>query len=186
RDRVEDECKAVRGGDALADAICELALVEVARHRPRPGRRDADDRSAEPRRVDAHRTEVRTRGSTLGAVEQPGACPSAKRVDRRFRHAADCTRRGRIERMRIATVQMSDGAKLAVDKDCDYRRLDLDGGLAALVRASIDPRDLAVGDAVAGELAAPLQPGKIVAIALNYLDHIRESNLPQPTQPLVF
>src|SRR5262249_46479941 len=84
------------------------------------------------------------------------------------------------------TVQMSDGAKLAVDKDCDYRRLDFDGGLAALVRASIDPRDLAVGDAVAGELAAPLQPGKIVAIALNYLDHIRESNLPQPTQPLVF
>jgi 5-carboxymethyl-2-hydroxymuconate isomerase len=43
-----------------------------------------------------------------------------------------------------------------------------------------------VGDVVAGDLAAPLRPGKIVAIGLNYLDHIRESKLPQPERPLVF
>ncbi len=88
--------------------------------------------------------------------------------------------------MRIATVQMPDGARLAVDVDGDYRRLDFEGDLLSLVRAGVDPHGLAVGDAVAGELTAPLHPGKIIAIGLNYLDHIHESNLPQPTQPLVF
>jgi 2-keto-4-pentenoate hydratase/2-oxohepta-3-ene-1,7-dioic acid hydratase in catechol pathway len=88
--------------------------------------------------------------------------------------------------MRIATVQMHDGAQLAVDVDGAYRRLDFDPDLLSLIRAGVDPQGLAVGDSVAGELAAPLQPGKIVAIGLNYLDHIRESKLPQPEHPLVF
>jgi 2-keto-4-pentenoate hydratase/2-oxohepta-3-ene-1,7-dioic acid hydratase in catechol pathway len=88
--------------------------------------------------------------------------------------------------MRIATVRMHDGPKLAVDVDGDYRRLDFDLDLLSLVQSGVDPRDLGLGDAVAGELAAPLHPGKIVAIGLNYRDHIRESNLPQPERPLVF
>jgi 5-carboxymethyl-2-hydroxymuconate isomerase len=87
--------------------------------------------------------------------------------------------------MRIATVQMP-GRPLAVDTGGEYRRLDFEGDLLSLVRTGVDPHDLVVGDPVAAELVAPLQPGKIVAIGLNYLDHIRESNLPQPTQPLVF
>jgi len=88
--------------------------------------------------------------------------------------------------MRITTVRMHDGLKLAVDVDGDYRRLDFDLDLLSLIQAGVDPRDLAVGDVVSGELAAPLQPGKIVAIGRNYLDHIRESKLPQPERPLVF
>ena len=88
--------------------------------------------------------------------------------------------------MRIATVQTHDGAKLAADVDGAYRRIDFDDDLLSLVQAGVDPHDLDVGDAVAGELAAPMRPGKIVAIGLNYLDHIRESNLPRPAQPLVF
>jgi 5-carboxymethyl-2-hydroxymuconate isomerase len=35
-------------------------------------------------------------------------------------------------------------------------------------------------------LLAPLRPGKIVAIGLNYLDHVRESGVEPPRQPLVF
>jgi len=88
--------------------------------------------------------------------------------------------------MRIATVRMHDGPKLAVDVDGDYRSLDFDLDLLSLVQSGVDPRDLGVGDAVAGELAAPLHPRKIVAIGLNYRDHIRESKLPQPERPLVF
>jgi 2-keto-4-pentenoate hydratase/2-oxohepta-3-ene-1,7-dioic acid hydratase in catechol pathway len=88
--------------------------------------------------------------------------------------------------MRIATVRSHDGPRLAEDVDGDYRQLDFDRDLLSLVEAGIDPNELAVGPAVAGELAAPLQPGKIVAIGLNYLDHIRESKLSQPDQPLVF
>ncbi|MDX6408379.1 MAG: hypothetical protein QOE13_1450 [Gaiellaceae bacterium] len=88
--------------------------------------------------------------------------------------------------MRIATVQTDDGLKLVVDVNGACRRLDFDLDLLSLVESGVDPRDLAVGDPVAGALVAPLQPGKIVAIGLNYRDHIRESGLPQPEQPLVF
>jgi 2-keto-4-pentenoate hydratase/2-oxohepta-3-ene-1,7-dioic acid hydratase in catechol pathway len=88
--------------------------------------------------------------------------------------------------MRIGTVQMHDGPKLVAEVDGDYRRLDFDLDLLSLVQAGIDPRDLALGDPVVGELLAPLRPGKIVGIGLNYLDHIRESKLSQPEQPLVF
>jgi len=88
--------------------------------------------------------------------------------------------------MRLATVQTPHGPTLAAEVDGEHRRLDFDGDLLSLVRRGVTPYELAVGDAVEGELAAPLQPGKIVAIGLNYLDHIRESNLPRPNQPLVF
>jgi 2-keto-4-pentenoate hydratase/2-oxohepta-3-ene-1,7-dioic acid hydratase in catechol pathway len=88
--------------------------------------------------------------------------------------------------VRIATLRTPDGETLAVDRAGVYRRLEFDGDLPALIRAGAEPSELAAGDVVGGELAAPLRPGKIVAIGLNYLDHIRESNLPQPAQPLVF
>ena len=88
--------------------------------------------------------------------------------------------------MRIASVQTHDGRKLVVDVDGDLRRLEFDRDLLALIQGGVDPHELTVGAAVEGELAAPLQPGKIVGIGLNYLDHIRESKLPQPAQPLVF
>lgn len=32
----------------------------------------------------------------------------------------------------------------------------------------------------------PVTPGKVVAIGLNYLDHIRESGVEPPSEPLVF
>lgn len=35
-------------------------------------------------------------------------------------------------------------------------------------------------------LALPITPSKIVAIGLNYLDHVRETGMEQPKQPLVF
>jgi len=88
--------------------------------------------------------------------------------------------------MRIATVETQDGASLAVDVDGEQRRLEFDGDLVALVEGGVDPHELTVGPAIAGRPAAPLQPGKLVAIGLNYLDHIRESKLPRPEQPLVF
>ena len=36
------------------------------------------------------------------------------------------------------------------------------------------------------ELGAPLMPPKIVAIGLNYMDHVRETGMTAPTTPLVF
>lgn len=37
-----------------------------------------------------------------------------------------------------------------------------------------------------GDLAAPLQPGKIVCIGANYARHVAESNAPMPTEPIIF
>ena len=88
--------------------------------------------------------------------------------------------------MRLATVRMEGTEHLAAAGAGGYRRLDRAGDLTALVRAGVDPRRLPLGEPVDGELAAPLRPGKIVAIGLNYLDHIRESNLERPERPLVF
>jgi 2-keto-4-pentenoate hydratase/2-oxohepta-3-ene-1,7-dioic acid hydratase in catechol pathway len=36
------------------------------------------------------------------------------------------------------------------------------------------------------EYPGPLRPGKIVAIGLNYMDHVRESGVEPPAEPLVF
>jgi 2-keto-4-pentenoate hydratase/2-oxohepta-3-ene-1,7-dioic acid hydratase in catechol pathway len=88
--------------------------------------------------------------------------------------------------MRLATVLADDGAHPAAASGDGYRRLDFRGDLFALVSAGVDPRELRLADPVEGRLAAPLRPGKIVAIGLNYLDHIRESDLPRPDRPLVF
>jgi 2-keto-4-pentenoate hydratase/2-oxohepta-3-ene-1,7-dioic acid hydratase in catechol pathway len=48
---------------------------------------------------------------------------------------------------------------------------------------SIDRDARPLGDA---RLAAPLRPPKIVAIGLNYVDHIREAKLAAPERPVVF
>ena len=88
--------------------------------------------------------------------------------------------------MRLATVRVDGIECLAAADARGYRRLDTAADLIGLLRAGIDPRELPLGEPVEGELAAPLRPGKIVAIGLNYLDHIRESNLGRPERPLVF
>ena len=88
--------------------------------------------------------------------------------------------------MRLATVRVDGGECLAAEHAGGYRRLDTSADLTSLLRMGDDPRRLPVGDAVVGRLAAPLRPGKVVAIGLNYLDHIRESNLERPERPLVF
>jgi 5-carboxymethyl-2-hydroxymuconate isomerase len=88
--------------------------------------------------------------------------------------------------MRLATVRVDGTECLASAHPDGYRRLEADGDLTSVLRAGIDPRRLPAGEAVEGVLAAPLRPGKIVAIGLNYLDHIRESNLERPERPLVF
>lgn len=69
-----------------------------------------------------------------------------------------------------------------------------DGGLARIAGADGRPLQaliaeghaLVAGEPVSGRLLAPLRPGKVVAIGLNYLDHIRETGMERPSAPLVF
>jgi 2-keto-4-pentenoate hydratase/2-oxohepta-3-ene-1,7-dioic acid hydratase in catechol pathway len=58
--------------------------------------------------------------------------------------------------------------------------------LDVILGEEIPPIDVEAGALPDARLAAPLRPPKIVAIGLNYLDHIREANLERPERPLVF
>ena len=77
--------------DAVGDAGRQPSLVQVARHRLRPRRRDADDRAAEPRGVDAHRPKMRAGRRALCRSLEPGARPPPERLLRR-RHAGTTQR----------------------------------------------------------------------------------------------
>ena len=57
--------------------------------------------------------------------------------------------------------------------------------LAGLIRSG-SPPDVGPDPLADARLAAPLRPGKIVAIGLNYADHIREAGAERPQRPLVF
>ena len=85
--------------------------------------------------------------------------------------------------MRVARIQVDGTAPVAA--------VERDGELLPFAH---DVPDL-IADGAAGEPGppvaaatrlAPAVPGKVVAIGLNYLDHIRESGLDRPERPLVF
>lgn len=59
--------------------------------------------------------------------------------------------------------------------------------LAAMIAAGRPPEVVDHDSRMRGaKLEAPLHPGKIVAIGLNYADHVREADMEAPAQPLVF
>ncbi len=91
--------------------------------------------------------------------------------------------------MRIGAIDTAAGRRL-VDVDGDrLRELEFDGDLATLLTAGLHPATLARGsehDGAAVTLEAPLRPGKIVAIGLNYRQHATESGVPAPEAPLIF
>ncbi|MDW5596556.1 fumarylacetoacetate hydrolase family protein [Conexibacter stalactiti] len=93
--------------------------------------------------------------------------------------------------MRIGTVITNGTPTPVVERDGALVPLDVPAGttVADLIAAG-DAIPAPAADAAAlqadAQLAAPLAPGKIVAIGLNYMDHVRETGLEKPTSPLVF
>jgi 2-keto-4-pentenoate hydratase/2-oxohepta-3-ene-1,7-dioic acid hydratase in catechol pathway len=85
--------------------------------------------------------------------------------------------------LRVARIQVDGAAPVAaVERDGILQPLAHD--VPALIEGA-PPGD--PFDAVAGaKRLAPVVPRKVVAIGLNYLDHIRESGLEPPQKPLVF
>lgn len=87
--------------------------------------------------------------------------------------------------MRIARIATRAEASVWAEQTGDiYRRLDdraqtLDGLLAGAGAAG-------GGDIVSGDLLAPLVPRNIVAVGLNYFDHVRETGMDIPSTPLLF
>jgi 2-keto-4-pentenoate hydratase/2-oxohepta-3-ene-1,7-dioic acid hydratase in catechol pathway len=85
--------------------------------------------------------------------------------------------------MRVARIELNGGCRVAA--------LERDGALHPLgadvpaVIAGAPPEPVG-GPAEGSTRLAPVLPSKVVAIGLNYLDHIRESGLPRPERPIVF
>jgi 2-keto-4-pentenoate hydratase/2-oxohepta-3-ene-1,7-dioic acid hydratase in catechol pathway len=72
-------------------------------------------------------------------------------------------------------------------EDGDYRRLSTSDTVNALIAAGPHAlAEIARADIAGPQLLAPLVPGKVVAIGLNYRDHIRETGMDAPECPLVF
>ena len=89
--------------------------------------------------------------------------------------------------MRLGTTLVDGGAVPVLQRRGAL--LPLAGGsLLELIAAGAVPEVAPDAEPlVGGRLAAPLRPPKIVAIGLNYLDHVRESGMDAaPERPLVF
>lgn len=93
--------------------------------------------------------------------------------------------------MRVGTARHADRLVPVIARDDGLYELAGDGrDLRELIAAGSEAieaaAEQAAGPLEGAELAAPLRPPKIVAIGLNYLDHIREQGAERPEQPLVF
>jgi 5-carboxymethyl-2-hydroxymuconate isomerase len=90
--------------------------------------------------------------------------------------------------MRLGCIDKGGQRTLVVERDGELMVVpDAPGPLELLLRSGADLAELgapeANGDA---RLLAPLLPGKVVAIGLNYMDHVRETGMATPERPLVF
>ena len=88
--------------------------------------------------------------------------------------------------VRIARLDTPGGPRLAAAVGSQYLLLDTPAtDVAELARAGAT--QVGVTDsAVSGAVLAPIRPGKIVCAGLNYLDHVRETGLALPDEPLLF
>jgi 2-keto-4-pentenoate hydratase/2-oxohepta-3-ene-1,7-dioic acid hydratase in catechol pathway len=94
--------------------------------------------------------------------------------------------------MRYATVAVEGTAHVAVEDTSGFRLVQAGAGrsLSDLLTLLPDERQDALAPAGAAPAGArrmaPLAPQSIVAVGLNYLDHIRETGMDRPRVPLLF
>jgi 5-carboxymethyl-2-hydroxymuconate isomerase len=96
--------------------------------------------------------------------------------------------------LRVARIQVDGAAPVAaVEREGALHPLahDIDALIAGTTPGEANgPIERSGGEALGRDRSAtrlaPVVPGKVVAIGLNYLDHIRESGLAPPEKPLVF
>ena len=92
--------------------------------------------------------------------------------------------------MRLETIRTTSGDRLTVNREGVNFALQVPANVSrALAEVGVDgvlEVAAAATDVVTGDIVAPLRPSKVVAIGLNYLDHIRETGMDRPERPLVF
>lgn len=92
--------------------------------------------------------------------------------------------------MRLETIRTTSDDRLTVNREGVNFALQVPANVSrALAEVGVDgvlEAAAAATDVVTGDIVAPLRPSKVVAIGLNYLDHIRETGMDRPERPLVF
>lgn len=93
--------------------------------------------------------------------------------------------------MKVGVIEVESEARtVRIEPGCAIHDLGLTGDLTDQLRVGIDPRSAPVMRILPPEpaprLRVPVRPGKIVAIGLNYRDHVREVGAETPASPLVF
>jgi 2-keto-4-pentenoate hydratase/2-oxohepta-3-ene-1,7-dioic acid hydratase in catechol pathway len=91
--------------------------------------------------------------------------------------------------MRLACVTTPDGPRPAVLHDGEAHALERrtrTGGLRDLADRRTATMSFHTGEQLNWPLGAPLRPGKIVGVGLNYRDHAAEVGEPVPASPLLF
>jgi 5-carboxymethyl-2-hydroxymuconate isomerase len=92
--------------------------------------------------------------------------------------------------MHLGVIEAAGGPRLVEAGGDGVADLGFAGDVGALIAAGVAPGTLTRGapaaDGEGERLLAPLRPGKIVAIGLNYRDHVIESRVAEPERPLVF
>jgi 2-keto-4-pentenoate hydratase/2-oxohepta-3-ene-1,7-dioic acid hydratase in catechol pathway len=89
--------------------------------------------------------------------------------------------------VRVATAVVGGEERVVVERDGAWYPVAADVPLEALIATGAPIEAIAGADPLAGaRLTVPLAPGKIVAIGLNYMDHVREAGMERPQRPLVF
>ena len=90
--------------------------------------------------------------------------------------------------MRIGSARVGGSERLVGEGEGGLRAVSDPG--VTLIDAMRDPGLVDSGPSGEpvdpGALVAPLRPGKVVAIGLNYRDHVRETGMDLPERPLVF
>jgi 2-keto-4-pentenoate hydratase/2-oxohepta-3-ene-1,7-dioic acid hydratase in catechol pathway len=113
----------------------------------------------------------------------PTVGDASHRRDHDRRSTAQVARTWREPLMRLARVRSQGAAgRLAVQRGDGFHAVDADMS-SVLAGRTPEPESDALPDV---SLMAPVEPGKIVCIGLNYMDHIRECGLDVPDEPLVF
>ena len=90
--------------------------------------------------------------------------------------------------MRLGVIPTGDGPRLAVIEPDSVRYDERFSDLMGLLRDDADPASVSATTLAEprSPLRAPIRPGKIVCIGLNYRDHAREAGVEPPARPLVF
>ena len=90
--------------------------------------------------------------------------------------------------MRLGQIHHQGRTRVVEIRDDSMRLLRHDGGLRELVTTGTHPETWETEEVLEtpARLISPVAPSKIVAIGLNYGDHVRETGMEPPTSPLIF